>query len=177
MIADNRECFPDQTEQLTIGPMERGDIDRVVEIERQSFPTCWRPDAYARELANPSARYLVAKLGGEVVGYAGMWAILDEAHITTLAIAPERRGRGIGERLLVALLEAAECAGVKVATLEVRESNAIARRLYNKYGFEPVAYMPGYYSDTGEDAVVMWLKPLRLLVPPAANGEPGEGAG
>jgi len=158
--AEARDNFPDQEQELRLVPMAREDLDRVVVIERQSFPTVWRREAYERELLNPSARYLVAKLGDQVVGYAGMWAIADEAHITTLAVAPEYRGRGIGERLLVGLLEAAEDMGASRVTLEVRESNSAARALYDKYEFEAVAHMRGYYPDTGEDAVVMWLNPL-----------------
>lgn len=155
-------------------PMAREDLDRVVAIERQSFPTSWRREAYERELLNPSARYLVAKVGRGVVGYGGMWVIAPEAHITTLAVAPEHRRRGIGERLLSALLEAAEDMGAARVTLEVRESNAAARALYHKYGFEAVAYMRGYYPDTGEDAVVMWLNPSPTGSPAAGDKAPGE---
>jgi len=155
--------------------MAHQDIDRVVEIEQQSFPTSWRRDAYERELLNANARYLVAKIGVAIVAYGGMWAIADEAHITTLAVDPEHRGRGIGERLLVALLEAAQDMGATRVVLEVRESNAIARALYGKYGFEAVAHMRGYYPDTGEDALVMWLNPLRLAAPAAAKGDADEG--
>jgi len=176
VAAINNQCFPGRAEQLAVVPMTREDIERVTAIERESFPTVWRRDAYERELLNVNARYLVAKLGDQVVGYAGMWAIMDEAHITTLAVAADCRRRGIGERLLVALLEAAEDAGAKVVTLEVRESNAVARRMYEKYGFEAVAYMRTYYHDTGEDAVVMWLNPLRLLSSPGPPNEaPGSG--
>lgn len=163
MTEPTSDCFPDDAQQLAIVPMERAHLDRVVAIEHESFSTAWRRESYERELLNATARYLVAKRGDEVVGYAGMWAIADEAHITTIAVAPGHRRRGIGERLLVALLVAAEDAGVRMVTLEVRESNAVARGLYDKYGFEAVAHMRGYYADTGEDAIVMWLKPLRLV--------------
>jgi len=150
--------------------MTREHLDAVIAIERESFPTAWRREAYERELGNASARYLVARLGDRLVGYGGMWAILDEAHITTLAVAKEYRRRGIGERLLVALLETAQDAGVSLVTLEVRESNAAARALYDKHSFEIVAYIPGYYADTGDDAVVMWLRPVRLA-PPCGGGQ------
>jgi ribosomal-protein-alanine N-acetyltransferase len=157
--------------------MAREDLDRVVEIERRSFPTSWRRDAYERELLNANARYLVAKIGQRIVGYSGMWAIADEAHITTLAVEPEHRGKGIGERLLVALLEAAQDMGATRVVLEVRESNGVARALYAKYGFEAVAHMRSYYPDTGEDALVMWLNPLRLAAPAASEGDTDEAAG
>jgi ribosomal-protein-alanine N-acetyltransferase len=174
VIAQSDERFPCREEELCILPMVRQDIDRVVEIEQQSFPSSWRRDAYERELLNPSARYLVAQTGDRIVGYGGMWAIADEAHITTLAVEPGYRGRGFGERLLVALLEAAEDAGATRVTLEVRESNAVARAMYGKYGFEAVAYMRGYYPDTGDDAVVMWLNPLRPAREETARGRRGE---
>lgn len=160
MTAHTKEHFPDQGEQLAIVPMTRGDLDRVIAIERQCFPTAWSRESYERELLNANARYLEARVGELVVGYAGMWVIPPEAHITTIAVEPRYRRRGIGERLLVALLEAAEDMAASRVTLEVRESNSVARTLYEKYGFEAVAYMRGYYPDTGEDAVVMWLNAL-----------------
>jgi len=177
VIADTHERFPKQDEELNILPMTLADLDRVVAIERRSFPTAWRREAYERELLNANARYLVAKVGEQVVGYAGMWVIPPEAHITTVAVEPEHRRRGIGERLLVALLESAQDMGASRVTLEVRESNAVARALYEKYGFEAVAYMRAYYPDTREDAVVMWLNPLPPAWRPptddaASGGEP-----
>ena len=171
MIADTDQRFPDQEHELNIAPMAREDLERVVAIERQCFPTAWRRDAYERELLNVSARYMVARVGDRIVGYAGMWAIADEAHITTLAVEPRCRRRGIGERLLSALLEATEDMGATRVTLEVRESNTAARVLYEKYGFQVVAYMRAYYPDTGEDAVVMWLNPLRPPSQPHRDGE------
>jgi ribosomal-protein-alanine N-acetyltransferase len=171
MATHTTEHFPGQGEQLAITPMARDDLDRVVAIERQCFPTAWRRESYERELLNSNARYLVAAVGARVVGYAGMWVIPPEAHITTIAVEPEYRRRGIGERLLVALLEAAQDMGASRVTLEVRESNQIARTLYEKYGFEAVAYMRGYYPDTGEDAVVMWLNGLPGAAQPGADTE------
>lgn len=171
MTAEINQCFPGQDQELSIIPMTRRDLDRVVEIERQCFPTAWRREAYERELLNENARYLVARVGQRIVGYCGMWVIAPEAHITTLAVEPQYRRRGIGERLLAALLEAAQDMGADRATLEVRESNVAAQSLYRKYGFEAVAYLRGYYPDTREDAVVMWLSPLHATsVPPDEKG-------
>jgi len=175
LIVNTDERFPDQEQELSITPMTHQDLDRVVAIERQSFPTSWRREAYQRELLNTNTRYLVARVGKRVVGFAGMWVIAAEGHITTLAVEPEYRRRGIGERLLSALLEAAEDMGATRVTLEVRESNTIARALYEKYGFEVVAYLRGYYPDTGEDAVVMWLNPLRPASPPGPHLAPSGG--
>jgi ribosomal-protein-alanine N-acetyltransferase len=141
---------------VSVELMRRADVPVVSEIERRCYPTPWHENAYYTELANRSACYLVARLDGQVVGYTGMWVIMDEAHITTLAVAPEHRGRKIGERLLIALLEEAILAGAARATLEVRESNVIAQKLYRKYGFREAAIRKNYYSDNQENAVIMW---------------------
>lgn len=140
--------------------MRRADIPAVSRIEHRSYPTPWHENAYYTELNNRSAAYLVARLAGEVVGYAGMWAIMDEAHITTIAVEPVHRGKKIGERLLYALLEEAALRGADRATLEVRERNAAAQGLYRKFGFREAAIRKNYYSDNQENAVVMWLDGL-----------------
>ncbi|GBD28617.1 Ribosomal-protein-alanine acetyltransferase [bacterium HR31] len=140
-----------------IEPMRLEDIPRVLEIERQCFSTPWPRDAYRRELQeNRSACYLVARQNGVVVGYAGMWVILEEAHVTTLAVEPRYRRRKVGERLLAALIEEARARGARWVTLEVRRSNHAAQALYRKYGFREVHVRPRYYSDNGEDALIMW---------------------
>jgi ribosomal-protein-alanine N-acetyltransferase len=145
------------TDQVTIAPMRMDDLARVIEIEQASFPTPWPRDAYTHELReNRLACYLVARLMHQIVGYTGMWIILDEAHVTTIAVAPEHRRRRIGERLLVALLEEAMRRGARWVTLEVRKSNAGAQALYRKYGFKEIGVRRGYYSDNREDAIVMW---------------------
>lgn len=145
------------TNQVTIAPMRVEDIGRVLEIEQASFPTPWPRDAYTHELReNRLACYLVARVVRRIVGYTGMWVILDEAHVTTLAVDPEYRGQHIGERLLVALLEEAMRRGARWVTLEVRRSNAPAQALYQKYGFKEIGVRRGYYSDNHEDAIVMW---------------------
>ncbi|MBI2844874.1 MAG: ribosomal protein S18-alanine N-acetyltransferase [Armatimonadetes bacterium] len=137
--------------------MNRDDIHRVMEIERLSFSTPWHESAYLTELVNRSAYYVVARVDDEIVGYSGMWVIMDEAHITTIAVHPNYRGLKIGEQLLVAILEEAQRRGARRATLEVRESNNLAQNLYHKYGFVAAAIRRGYYSDNAENAVVMWV--------------------
>ena len=137
--------------------MRGSDIEQVSKVERRSFPTPWSTHAYVTEIANPSACYLVATVGDQVVGYGGVWVIMDEAHITTLAVDPEYRGHKIGERLLCELLREAERRGASRATLEVRETNEFAKRLYKKYGFDWVAQRKGYYSDNNENADIMWI--------------------
>ncbi len=145
------------THEVTISPMRLEDIGRVLQIEEASFPTPWPHDAYAHELReNRLACYLVARAMRQVIGYTGMWVILDEAHVTTLAVDPEYRRQRVGERLLVALLEEAMRRGARWVTLEVRKSNTPAQRLYRKYGFKDIGIRKGYYSDNHEDAIVMW---------------------
>lgn len=141
--------------------MRMADLPEVEAIERASFTTPWPPNAYRSELSeNRLASYLVARIGDRVVGYAGMWLMVDEAHITTFAVHPSWRRRRIGERLLLAMLDLAATRRAREATLEVRVSNLAARRLYEKYGFRPVGVRPRYYSDDGEDALVMTTEPL-----------------
>ena len=109
---------------------------------------------------NRLARYLGARDGGRLIGFGGIWLMVDEAHITTFAVHPAWRRRHIGERLLAALLELAVRRHAREATLEVRLSNLAARKLYEKYGFRPVGVRPRYYSDDNEDALIMTTEPL-----------------
>lgn len=142
---------------IEMRPMRREDVPRVMEIEQECFPTRWHESAYYTELANRSAFYIVASIDSEIVGYAGMWLIMDEAHITTLGVARDYRGRKIGEMLLVGLLDEAMRRSIRRATLEVRQSNNVAQNLYRKYGFAAAAIRRGYYTDNGENAVIMWI--------------------
>jgi ribosomal-protein-alanine N-acetyltransferase len=146
---------------VLVRPMAVDDLAAVQVIERASFTTPWPPHAYRQELeTNRLAQYLVAIVGGEVVAYAGVWLMVDEAHVTTFAVHPDYRRRGIGERLLIVLLDRSLERQAREATLEVRLSNLPARRLYEKYGFRPVGIRPRYYSDDGEDALIMTTEPL-----------------
>jgi ribosomal-protein-alanine N-acetyltransferase len=140
--------------------MQSEEIPEVMAIDRLSFRSPWSEISYRSEISNSAAYYLVARIGGRVVGYAGAWLVVDEAHITTLGVHPDFRRRGIGERLLVAILTEARGRGVRRASLEVRESNRAATGLYEKYGFHPIARRKAYYRDTGEDAVVMGVLDL-----------------
>lgn len=152
-----------QITRVHVVPMTLADLARVREIEREAFAVPWPKDAYRAEIEeNQVACYLVARdERDEVVGFAGMWVIFDEAHITTIAVAREHRGRRIGERLLLALIDRALERGARWMTLEVRPSNHVARALYRKFGFRDVALRKRYYSDNGEDAAVMWSGNLR----------------
>jgi [ribosomal protein S18]-alanine N-acetyltransferase len=142
---------------VRIDKMARADVPRVMEMEKQSFTTPWSESAYLTELTNRSAYYVVARANSNVVGYSGMWIIMDESHITTIAVDPDYRGRKIGEQILMAMLEESVRRGARRATLEVRESNTVAQNLYKKYGFIPIAIRRNYYSDNGENAVIMWV--------------------
>ncbi len=146
---------------LRIEAMRLADIPEVQAIERASFTSPWPPQAYRSELeTNRLATYLVGRIDGKVVAYAGIWIMVDEAHITTFAVHPGWRRRHVGERLLLTVLELSLDRGAREATLEVRLSNLGARRLYEKYGFRPVGLRPHYYTDDGEDALIMTTDPL-----------------
>ena len=146
---------------IRIAPMTAADLPAVHAIERASFAVPWPNDAYRNELAtNRLASYVIARADDEIVGFAGLWVMVDEAHVTTFAVHPRWRRRGVGERLLLALLDIAVARQAREATLEVRLSNMPARRLYEKYGFRPVGIRPRYYSDNGEDALIMTTEPL-----------------
>ncbi|MEP7081656.1 MAG: ribosomal protein S18-alanine N-acetyltransferase [Chloroflexota bacterium] len=144
------------TAPVVIAPMTLEDVDAAHEIERLSFATPWPAYAFEQELrGNRLARYLVARAGDEFVGFAGMWMMVDDAHITTISVHPEWRRRGVGRQLLLDLTELAISVGARRMTLEVRAGNAGAHSLYREFGFDVVGRRPGYYSDDGEDALVM----------------------
>lgn len=143
--------------EVRIEPMTVDDIPGVLEVEEKSFPTPWKRDAFLFELLhNKVAHYLVAKAGGRVVGYGGMWILVDEAHVTNIAVHPDWRRRGIGEALLRRLMAEAKERGADRMTLEVRKSNWQARRLYEKLGFLTLGCRRNYYTETREDALIMW---------------------
>jgi [ribosomal protein S18]-alanine N-acetyltransferase len=147
---------------FSISPMTAADITAVTRIERASFSTVWPPDAFYNELStNKLAHYFVGRYAGRVVGYGGLWVILEDSHVTTLAVDPEYRGRRFGEVLLLRLIDEAIARSAAWMTLEVRESNAVAQRLYRKYGFTTVTMRTGYYSDDNESALIMWAGSLR----------------
>ena len=149
------------TAAVRIGPMGLDDIAAVLEIERASFTTPWPPEAFHQELRhNRLARYTVARQGTAVVGYAGVWLMVDEAHITTFAVHPDWRRQGVGRRLLLAMLVVAEELGAARMTLEVRVSNLAAQALYAGHGFAIAGRRERYYTDDGEDAYVMTTPPL-----------------
>jgi [ribosomal protein S18]-alanine N-acetyltransferase len=172
--------------------MRLEDLDRVLVIERASFPHPWSRHAFTYELSeNRVARLWVARAGPEattpdspIVGYICLWVIADEVHVTNLAVHPEHRGQGVARQLLGTLLEMYRQQGATRAALEVRPANHQARRLYEAFGFRQVGLRKGYYFDTGEDAVLMEARlPVGDVPPPPtgrqptgrATGNPGAG--
>ena len=142
--------------RLVVAEMTAEDIPAVHAIESASFPTPWPPYAFRQELeTNRLARYIVVRASDRVIAYAGIWLMVDEAHVTTFAVLPAYRRRGIGGLLLAQLMELCADLGAVVCTLEVRLSNGAARRLYQEFGFKPVGVRPRYYTDNGEDALIM----------------------
>lgn len=149
---------------LVIRPMQLQDLDAVMTLEAESFPTPWSRDMYAHEITdNPYGSYwvLIPLQSGAteppLLAYGGIWLIADEAHITTLASHPQWRRQGYAGRLLLHLLAQARERGAVLATLEARLQNVAAIRLYEKLGFVEVGVRKGYYADTGEDARLLTL--------------------
>ncbi len=168
---------------LELKPLTAEQLSAVVELDKLCFGELWTLDGYKRELESPNSDLLIMVRGQSsaiaqelsscefsasnnatfppdnvetIVGLCCLWAILEEAHITILAVHPEYRGLGLGQAMLYALLKSAWERGLEWATLEVRTSNQAARSLYEKFGFEEVGRRRHYYKDTGEDALILW---------------------
>jgi [ribosomal protein S18]-alanine N-acetyltransferase len=148
-------------QQLWLDTMRESDVPTIQEIERRIFSTPWPRNAYYRELSSRnSAYYLVlrreAEQGAEVVGYGGMWRMYDEAHVTTIGVRHDLQRHGFGRIIFAGLVQAAYDMGAKWVRLEVRTSNDNAIRMYENFGFKVIGRRKGYYTDNGEDAMVMW---------------------
>ncbi len=132
-------------------------IDDLVVVENLSFRIPWSRQSLIDELVNNNmAVYYSALSDRKAIGYAGMWQVLDEGHITNIAVHPEFRKSGVGSLLLNELLKEAKLRGIRALTLEVRKSNEGAKALYRKYGFEEGGFRKAYYADNHEDAIIMW---------------------
>lgn len=144
-----------------IRPLTEADIPQIVQIEQLVFPTPWTEHAFRSELAdNAMAMYIVIVNSEDesgILGYGGLWQIFDEAHITNIAIHPNFQGHKLGRFLVHAMIQWAWDNGMQHMTLEVRPSNLKALAVYEAAGFRRAGIRPGYYEDTGEDAVIMWL--------------------
>jgi len=165
--------------EVHIAPMRRRHLRGVVRIESQVYPRPWSHSLFVSELALRSSRaYVVAKVGRDVVGYAGLMMSLSDGHVTTIAVDPAWHRRGIGTRLLLTLAHEAIERGALALTLEVRLSNRGAQEMYKRFGFTAVGVRKGYYADTGEDALVMWAygvsePPYRRLLAGIERSIPG----
>jgi ribosomal-protein-alanine N-acetyltransferase len=137
--------------------MRRRDLKRVMVIEQVVFPEPWSLPIFTSELALRKGRaYRVAREGRDVLGYVGLMFVDDEAHVTTIAVAPEHQHRGLGAWLLAQAVHISLAEGARHLSLEVAAGNHRAQALYRRFGFAPVGVRKGYYQATGEDAYVMW---------------------
>ncbi len=143
---------------ITMRAMTRDDLGAVVRLETEIYPVPWSESVFFAELQQPGRTYIVAEDGEGIVGYAGMMIVIDEAHITTIAVSEERRGKRLGTRLMLCLAQLAVTSGAKHLTLEVRASNRNAQALYRRFGMGPVGVRKDYYMD--EDALVMWVNDI-----------------
>ena len=140
--------------------MVPADIAVVSRLDSECFTTAWSEDSYAGELRHNNAHYYVAEHQGSVIGFAGMWLIFDEVTVNRLAVCHSYRRQGVGWLLLNHLIDDAVHLGATAATLEVRTTNTLALKLYEKLGFVSEGIRKGYYDDNGEDALIMWNRNL-----------------
>jgi [ribosomal protein S18]-alanine N-acetyltransferase len=138
--------------------MKEEDIDQILEVEHASFATPWSREAFYNEIYNNKfAVYIVLEEDNKIIGYCGAWVVIDEAHVTNVAILPAYRGRHLGEALLRKMMTVAKDMGARSMTLEVRVTNNVAQSLYRKLGFQNGGIRKNYYTDNQEDALVMWV--------------------
>lgn len=147
--------------ELLLKPITAEDLPAVVELDRQCLGGLWTMDGYQRELDSPNSElWGIARSPQQpqsLIALGCFWAILEEAHITLLAVSPEYRRQGLGTLLLSTLLQKAQARGLERATLEVRSSNQAAIALYQKFGFKIAGTRKKYYQDNQEDALILWL--------------------
>lgn len=141
---------------MIIRSMTMDDVDAVYIVEEDCFIDPWSKDSIKKELKNNLARYLVAQLDDKIVGYVGVWFVVDEGHITNVAVHSDYRGKKIGDKLVKEMVELCKENNIVAMTLEVRSSNTVAQNLYRKYGFKMGGIRKEYYSDNKEDAIIMW---------------------
>jgi ribosomal-protein-alanine N-acetyltransferase len=145
-----------------IGAMRRRHLRSVLAIESQVYPRPWTMSLFLSELGLRATRaYFVAKVGRDVVGYAGLMVSVDEGHVTTIAVDPAWHRHQIGTRLLLTVTREAIARELDALTLEVRVSNQAAQAMYQGFGFTSVGIRKGYYAETNEDALVMWAREIR----------------
>ena len=156
MTAVAREPEASPVPEIELTRMRRRHLRRVLAIEGRVYPRPWSPSLFLAELAQRNARsYLVAKVGGQVVGYAGMMLTGADVHVTNIAVDPDWHSHKIGTRLLLALVTEAIARGARSISLEVRVTNTVAQSMYESFGFSVTSVRKGYYIETNEDAYVM----------------------
>ncbi|MFM6039619.1 MAG: ribosomal protein S18-alanine N-acetyltransferase [Sphaerospermopsis kisseleviana] len=149
---------------LKIQSLTSENLSELLELDKACFDGLWTMEGYRRELESPNSHFLGLFAPFSSCGLLGMgcfWSILEEAHITILAVHPEYQGQGLGQALLYALLKTASDRGLERATLEVRVSNEKAISLYEKFGFKTAGKRPRYYQDNNEDALILWTSNLQ----------------
>lgn len=152
---------PDADDTVELSPMRRRDLRSVLRIEGEVYPRPWTLTLYMSELNLRTGRhYVVARVEGRIVGYAGMLYAADEGHITTLAVDPGSHRRRIGTRMLLHQARAARAHGARHLTLEVRASNTPAQELYRRFGFRAEGVRKNYYPEVNEDGIVMWARDI-----------------
>ena len=154
---------------LELKPLTASQVPEIVALDRICIGGLWTAEAYLREIDSPRSSLIALSIGDrdlapsrpKIIGMACLWAIIDEAHLTLLAVHPDYRGRGLGEFLLITLLRDAIARQLEWATLEVNVNNSVALNLYQKYGFQVVGTRKGYYQPAGDDAAILWLKGIQ----------------
>lgn len=144
-------------DDLIVRRAEERDVKGMAQLDLMCFAAPWSEVAFSQEITdNNLALYIAGELDGVLVGYAGIWAIIDEGHITNVAVHPEHRRCGIAKALMEVLIKSCADEGIYKQTLEVRPSNTAAMQLYAGFGFKEAGRRKGYYEDNGEDALIMW---------------------
>jgi [ribosomal protein S18]-alanine N-acetyltransferase len=152
----------DEPVELEIARMRRRHLKGIMAIERQVYPRPWSPNLFLSEMSELRNRaYFVARIGREVVGYGGIMCYGDEAHVTTIAVDPTHHRQKIGTRIMYELIRESLRLGARAISLEVRRTNFGAQDMYEKFGFVKVGIRKGYYQETSEDAIVMWVDGIR----------------
>lgn len=145
--------------ELLVRGAEERDIKEMAALDQICFAAPWSEESFAHEiLKNKLAYYIVAEIDGHLVGYVGSWLIVDEGHITNVAVHPDFRKKGIAKAMMVVLLDGSAEVGINSHTLEVRPSNEAALTLYGGFGFQEDGLRKGYYEDNGEDALILWRR-------------------
>ncbi len=144
-------------QDMIIRNAEVEDAIVLARLDKLCFSEPWSYESFKQEIIeNDLAIYIVAEIGKQIVGYAGIWLIMDEGHITNVAVIPEFRRKGIAKALIEVLINICESENIIAETLEVRASNEPAKNLYAQYGFKEAGIRKGYYEDNHEDAIIMW---------------------